>query len=189
SDVYGPASVTFEVTDGSSLNDATGLTSVLTLPIDVIPSDAKKDNIPPTLRDVEVELVGGDDAEEKRVEIGANAVDPNPDDKLTFDASGTKQVDAQMDGTVLVLNAKGDVTDGDVSDVPISVTDSAGAKTEAVARVRIVRSDKPLVTVSTIGPIEAEAGEPVTVDINDHATNPYPDRELTVSDGERESGE
>lgn len=184
---YGPASVTFEVTDGEGLNDATGLTSVLTLPVDVIPPEGQ--NVAPQLRDLEVLVVAGDDAEEKRVDIAANASDANPDDTLTFSATSTDSVEARTEGSVLVLNARGDVVDGEVSDVPIAVTDSAGASAEAVARVRLVRSDKPLVDIGTIGPIEAEAGEPVSVDVNDHAANPYEGQPLTVSDGARESGE
>lgn len=185
---HGPASVTFEVTDGSSLNDETGLTSLLTLPIDVVPPDSDEHNLPPELRDIEVLLVGGDDAEEKRVDLAGNASDPNPDDVLEFSAESTDQVDARVEGSTLVLNAKPGIEDGEVSDVPIAVEDLKGETAEAIARVRLVRSDKPLVTVGTIGPIEGEAGKPVSVDINDHATNPYEGRPLTVSGGTMENG-
>lgn len=186
---FGPASVTFEVTDGASLNDSTGLTSLLTLPIDVVPPDSDEHNLPPELRDIEVLLVGGDDAEEKRVDLAGNASDPNPDDVLTFSAESTGGVDARVEDSMLVLNAKDGLADGTVSDVPLVVEDSKGERATAVAKVRIVRSDKPLVAVGTIGPIEAEAGEPVSVDINDHATNPYAGRPLTVTGAATESGE
>ncbi|MFT4287311.1 Ig-like domain-containing protein [Nocardioides sp.] len=187
-DFVGRASVTFEVTDGADLNDATGLTSLLTIPIDVIATR----NEPPTLRDVDVQLVGGDEAEEKRIDLAAAAADANAEDlpRLAFTAQSTDKVEARVeDRATLVLKAKDGVADLDVSDVPLTVTDPGGASGKGTAHVTIVSSDKPLVTVSQIGPLEAEAGAPVSFDIGDYAVNPYEGEPLTVSDAVVESGE
>lgn len=186
-DYVGPAAVTLEVTDGTDLNDATGLAALLSIPLEVIATGNK----PPALRDVNVDLIGGDNAVEKRIDLSVGASDPNPGDvgKLEFSAQGNDKVDARIEkGTVLVVKPKDGVADQEVTDVAIAVTDPAGATGSAVAHVTIVRSDKPLVTVSKIGPLEAEAGRTVTFDIGDYAANPFEGKPLTVSDPLRETG-
>ncbi|GAA2105184.1 Ig-like domain-containing protein [Nocardioides furvisabuli] len=187
-DSSGRAAVTFEVTDGTSLNDATGLTSMLTIPVDI---QATK-NFAPEMRDVDLEVVGGDEAEQKTFDLASTATDPNPEDVagLTFTVEGTEKVEASITGrTTLVLDATDAAEDGEVVVLPVRVEDPAGATAEAVVRVRIVRSDKPLVSIGRIGPLEAEAGQPVSFDINDYATNPYEGTPLTVSGVTVESGE
>lgn len=187
-DSSGRSAITFEVTDGESLNDPTGLTALLTVPVDIKATQ----NQPPQLRNAEVQVVAGDEAAEKTLDLRPLATDPNPEDaeRLTFTAQSSDAVQAQIrDGALLVLNAAEDAQDGQVEIIPITVEDPKGARAEAMVRVRVVRSDKPLVQVGQIGPLETDAGVPVSFDINSYATNPYEGVPLTVSGIRVESGE
>ena len=56
---FGPASITFEVTDGSSATDPNGHTAILTLPIDVQP----RDNQPPAFNGGTVNFEPGEEKE------------------------------------------------------------------------------------------------------------------------------
>ena len=190
-DYAGAAAITVEVTDGSSLNDPSGLTSYLTIPVDVVgaPATKKEHNQPPQVRDVTIQL---EQDKEKRIDLSASARDPNPGDNgnLRFSTSSAKGISASIsDGTWLVLKAGKDVKDGTTALVPFSVTDPKGATAKADAQVTVVKSDKPLVTVGRIGPIDADAGKPVSIDVNDYASNTFDESPLEVSGATVESGE
>ena len=190
-DYAGAAAITVEVTDGSSLNDSSGLTSYLTIPVDVVgaPSSKKEHNRPPEVRNVTIEL---EPDKEKRFDLSASARDPNPGDNanLRFSTSSANGISARIsDGSWLVLKAGKDVKDGASALVPFSVTDPKGATAKADAQVTVVKSDKPLVTVGRIGPIDADAGETVPIDINDYASNTFDESPLKVSGAAVESGE
>jgi predicted secreted protein len=187
-DASGAAAVTFEVTDGTSLNDPTGLVSMLTIPVDIEATT----NFAPELRDVDLQLVAGDEAEQKTFDLASAATDANPEDvaRLEYAVEATGAVEARIsDRSTLVLDATDAAQDGDLVPLAVTVTDPDGATAEAVVRVRIVESDKPLVDVGRIGPLEAEAGVPVSFDVNDYATNPYEGQALTVGDVVVEGGE
>ena len=190
-DYAGAAAITVEVTDGSSLNDSSGLTSYLTIPVDVVgaPSTKKEHNQPPEVRNVTIEL---EPDKEKRFDLSASARDPNPGDNanLRFSTSSANGISARIsDGSWLVLKAGKDVKDGATALVPFSVTDPKGATAKADAQVTVVKSDKPLVTVGRIGPIDADAGETVPIDVNDYASNTFDESPLKVSGATVESGE
>ncbi|MFZ2503410.1 MAG: Ig-like domain-containing protein [Nocardioides sp.] len=187
-DASGPASVTLEVTDGEGLNDPTGESSLLTIPIDVIASK----NLPPTMRDLFAEVATGPDTEEKRIDLRAAAADPNEKDlaELTFEAVTEGEVDAQIeDGSVLVLTPQSGAVKDQTAKVTVTAADPGGAKGQGTVHVTFVSSDRPLVTVGDIGPLEGKAGEALELDINDYAQNPYSDDPLTVENASLEVGE
>ena len=71
-DYSGPSSVTFEVTDGTDLNDSEGRVATLTLPITVLPGA----NRPPTLTPTKIEVA----ANEKAVDVDLTRWVNDPDD-------------------------------------------------------------------------------------------------------------
>ena len=185
----GAAAVRVEVTDGESLNDPSGLSSYLTIPVDVIGAPAKEHNEKPRVRDVTIQLPAD---KEKRFDLSSSASDPNPDDngRLKFSAASARGVRASIsDGHWLVLKAGDGAEKGDTAEVRFTVTDPQGASARGIAHVTVVKSDKPLVTVGRIGPIEAEAGKPVQIDVNEYASNTYDASPLQVSAASRESGD
>ena len=188
-DYAGAAAVRVEVTDGESLNDPSGLSSHLTIPVDVIGAPSKQHNETPQVRNVTIQLPAD---KEKRFDLSSSASDPNPDDngRLKFSATSARGVQASIsDGHWLVLKAGGAAQKGDTAEVGFTVTDPQGASARGIAHVTVVKSDKPLVTVGRIGPIEAEAGKPVPIDVNEYASNTYDESPLRVSAASVESGD
>ena len=66
--------MTFEVTDGTDLNDSEGRVATLTLPITVLPGA----NRPPTLTPTEIEVAAGEKAVD--VDLARWVSDPDGDD-------------------------------------------------------------------------------------------------------------
>jgi hypothetical protein len=173
---YGEDALFFEVTDGSSLNDPTGLFSRLTLPIRVLPSR----NLPPSMRGTSTRV--GQDAE-TTISLRGLADDPNPDDvgRLGFEiVNGPDDIlDWSIDGQgELSLQATAQATDG-VRELVVEVRDPAGATARASVAVTITASAQPLVSVRPIELVAAQ-GRPVTVDVSLYAVNPFPGEALLV---------
>lgn len=183
-DYVGPASITVEVTDGDGLNDPEGKRALLTIPIDVTPDG----NVPPTMRTVR--MVVSDDGETSRLDLVNAAKDLNEDD-LSFEVTGVEgPVEAEMDGsTVIEVAAQDGAATGDTATVDV-VVDDGTVQVPGQVLVTISSSTRPPIIVAPIR-IDGTAGEPVTIDVADFATNPYADDDepLTVSNVSVESGE
>lgn len=180
-DYVGPASITFEVTDGKGADDDDVQTALLTLPIDVAPDG----NLAPTTRDVALTVAEGGE-ETTELDLAKAATDPN-DDKLTFAADSGDKVNVKIDGTVLKLTAKGTARRGDTEILDVKVSDGEFTVPMQV-HVRVSSTTRPLITIAPIE-LDGQAGEPLTFDVAAYATNPYPGKPLTVSGAAVESGQ
>jgi hypothetical protein len=184
-DYVGPASITVEVTDGEGLNDPEGKRALLTIPIDVTPDG----NVPPTMRTVR--MIVADDGEPSRLDLVNAAKDANEDDELSFEITGVEgPVDADMDGsTVIEVAAQGGASAGDTATIDV-VVDDGTVQVPGQVLVEISSSTRPPITVAPIR-VDANAGEAVTIDVADYATNPYADDgdPLTISDVVVEDGD
>ncbi|WP_255372025.1 Ig-like domain-containing protein [Cellulosimicrobium sp. CUA-896] len=139
----GPASVTFEVTDGSGPDDPDGSTALLTLPVSVLPPE----NMPPEMTGTPtLDVAAG---EEAAVDLARFASDPD-EDPLTFRVAGEAPgVALSMEGSTLQAQANPDVPKGTVVSVPVTVTDGEHPPVEAAATLTVVASTRPLVRANT----------------------------------------
>lgn len=164
----GKASVSFTVRDGAS-DDASALSSTLTIPITIQPAR----NLPPRLTPTPI-LVG--QGESVTVDLTQMVDDPDDQAKGSFEYRVVKApggVDVSLDGYNLTVSGKKDQPKGPVGAITVSVDDGSGA-VNADIPVTIVKSSKPLVT-TTEARIKAKAGQTVDVNLSEYTTNPFPD--------------
>ena len=164
----GKASVSFTVRDGAS-DDASALTSTLTIPITIQPAR----NLPPRLTPTPI-LVG--QGESVTIDLTQMVDDPDDQAKNSFSYAVVKApggVDVSLDGYNLTVSGKKDQPKGPVGAITVSVDDGSGA-VNADIPVTIVKSSKPLVT-TTEARIKAKAGQTVDVNLSEYTTNPFPD--------------
>ena len=166
----GPASVTFEATDGTGPEDPEGNTAVLTIPIDVLPSSV----LPPTFAGAEIQVVAGEDATE--LDLRSVSADPDPGDlaALRFDAlSGSVTgVQASLDGSVLRASADRTTAPGGTGAFQVRITDPNGNEITGTITVLVVPTNRqPPIAVADVG--EAEQGVPITIDVLRNDFNPF----------------
>ena len=172
----GSTSVTLEVTDGKDRNDSSGVVRTLTLPIEVRASG----NRPPVFTPTPVSLeAGGDKA---RVNLATMTTDPDAKDdpndftyKITSKVNG---VDAKISGSVMTLTADPGALPGPLGSIGVTVSDGQ-AETSGSLPVQIVKTKKPLVQVGEITQT-VNAGSTTKIDVAAHATNPFPNKPLSI---------
>lgn len=173
----GPASVTVEVTDGSGPDDRDGLTSVLSIPIKVLPRP--EDNKPPTIQSNSLDVAQGEDA--ARLDLKQIASDPDADDagKLKFSV-GDQNVEGikvgLTDGHILTAEADAKTPKGTKGTVKVSVTDGHSDPVSANIALNVLASTRELPVAVADSVPEAHQGRTEVVDVlaNDH--NPYPEK-------------
>lgn len=177
---FGPASISFEVTDGSSASDPDGRISTIVLPITVTP----RDNQPPVLIGAAIELEPG---QERTLDLLRITSYPYPDDldelAYAITEGPTTGLSAVVDAQRLVLRLDDTAAKGTSASVSLSVRDDAVDGTGGRIRVFVVPSTRPLASPADDIAI-APRGETTTVDVlaNDLAGNPFPDEPLRVVD-------
>ncbi|WP_369370940.1 Ig-like domain-containing protein [Promicromonospora sp. Populi] len=174
-DYAGAASVSFEVTDGAGPDDPEGLTSVLTLPIDVTPSK----NQPPKITGTPVlEVAAG---EEAPVDLSRYVKDPDKD-PLTFVVEGKAGVTTKVSGATVTGEVEASVAKGTFVQLPMTVSDGKNPPVEAELTVEVVASTRPEVKTTTDVVLDAHQGEATTIPVLANDTNPFPEEDLTLSD-------
>jgi hypothetical protein len=176
---FGPASITFEVTDARSGNDPNGHVAILTLAIDVQP----RDNQPPA-------FVGGvvdfEQGQQKELDLVRLTNYPYPDvNELSYtvlapDPTGFRY---ELDGQRLVVTANENAQTGSTSTISIGVKDAVNDGLAGKIQLQVVPSTRPLAKPVPDSAI-AKRGQTTTVDVlsNDQANNPFPDTPLRVLD-------
>lgn len=184
---HGPASVTLDVIDGEDLNDPTGLSSQITIPITVLPSG----NLPPQVRSTSVVVRAGGQA--RTVDLDRLATDVN-EDELSFDVKGARDgVEVDIEDNVLAVSADKSAPSGQV-DLEVSASDGSADPQSGQVTVTVIglpEDDEGEDEVDTVAPpmeltplriADAEAGEPVTVDVSDAvAFDPFPGKSKKVT--------
>ncbi|MCS5733608.1 Ig-like domain-containing protein [Herbiconiux daphne] len=172
---YGPASISFEVSDGTG-PDARSAT--LVLPITVTP----RENQPPVFTGAVIEFEPG---QQKVIDLA----------KLTTSPSGTSAAQlgyqlldprpagfsAVLLGSSLTITVDVSTKKGAQGAFTIGVSDGATAGKAGRIEMSVVPSTRPLAIPAT-DTVLAPRGQTTTVDVlaNDNATNPFPDKPLTV---------
>lgn len=175
---FGPASITFEVTDGSSATDPDGHTAILTLPIDVQP----RDNQPPAFNGGTVNFEPGEEKELDLVRLTNYPYDddldeliysvlPPPPEGFTFELVGQR----------LVLRADETAVTGSSTSIGLTVRDAINEGRAGRIVLQVVPSTRPLAKPVADRAV-TQRGQTTTVDVltNDQATNPFPETPLSV---------
>lgn len=174
---FGPASITFEVTDGSSATDPNAHTAILTLPIEVQP----RDNQPPV-------FIGGvidfEQGQSKELDLVRLTNYPYPDvNELTYtvlapDPTGFSYT---LNGQRLEITANDTAVTGSTTAISLGVRDAVNDGQAGVVQLQIVPSTRPLARPVPDTAI-ARRGQTTTLDVlsNDQVNNPFPATPLTV---------
>ena len=177
---FGTASISFEVTDGTSADDPAGRTATLVLPITVTP----RENQPPTFNGTSLELEPG---ESRTLDLVRLTTYPYPDavDELRYavDGASAPGFTAEVTGQRLTVSAATSASAGSSATVPVSVRDSVSPGRGGAVQLTVAASTRPLAQ-----PVPDTAtvrrGSSTTVDVlaNDQSTNPFPGQPLRVVD-------
>ncbi|WP_229872746.1 fibronectin type III domain-containing protein, partial [Promicromonospora soli] len=173
-DYAGAASVSFEVTDGEGADDAEGLTSVLTLPIDVTPSK----NQPPKITGTPVLKVAA--GEEAAVDLSRYVKDPDKD-PLTFEVTGSDGISTSVSGATVTGQVDPSVSKGTFKQLPMTVDDGKNPAVQAELTVEVVASTRPPIKTAEDQVLDAHQGEATTIPVLDNDSNPFPEEELTLT--------
>ncbi|PKQ26725.1 MAG: hypothetical protein CVT64_03215 [Actinobacteria bacterium HGW-Actinobacteria-4] len=184
---FGKDGLTFQVTDGLSLDDPLGTMATLTIPITVLPNG----NQPPEFRDSSVQVAPGDDP--VAVDLGKLATDPDPgdDELLEFALAGAVPTGfaVSVDTDQLLVSAGADVAKGTEIDVAVSVTDGKSTPVEGIVRVLVTASSRAMPVANDDFLDDLRPERTVDVDVLANDRNPFPDDPLVVVEAVVESGQ
>lgn len=173
----GAAALTFEVTDGTSVDDPAGRTAVLSLPITVLPGANRQ----PSFTAPSVQVVAG---VETRTDLAPYATDPDPGDagKLRFSVVGDLPagLGARIEGTVLVVSVAASTPTGTTAQIALEVTDGTTAAVRRDASITILGSKAPLATVNDDAVPNAHQGQASVVDVLANDQSPFPGSPLVL---------
>lgn len=175
---FGPASISFEVTDGASSDAKDARTATIVLPIEVTP----RDNQPPAFGGALIEVQPD---EERVLDLAKLTTYPYPDDlaglRFTVLEPKPQGFTWSLDGQKLTVRAAEGTPKGSASALTIGVADDAGDGRAGRIELRVVASTRPLAVPAADTAI-APRGQTTQIDVlaNDGATNPFPDVPLSV---------
>lgn len=175
---WGPASITFEVTDGGSALDPDGRVATLSLPITVEP----RDNQPPVFTGGVVDFEPGQEKELDLVKLTKYPYDDDIDE-LAYTVLDPVPVgfSFRLNGQRLLLTADSSAVKGSTTSITLAVRDALEEGQTGRVQLRVVPSTRPLARPVADSAI-AKRGETTNVDVlaNDAATNPFPGVPLRV---------
>lgn len=175
---FGPASISFEVTDGASATDPAGHVATLVLSITVTP----RTNQPPVFIGGEIDF---EPAQSKEIDLAKLTNYPHPKDaaELAYTVLGPLPTGFSytLTGQILVLRANEDAKKNSTSAISIGVRDDLSSGQAGRIDLNIVASGRPLAQPAP-DTVLAPRGQTSTVDVlaNDDATNPFPGKSLRV---------
>lgn len=175
---FGPASITFEVTDGSSGDDPDGKRAILTLPIEV----EARDNQPPVFQGGEVLFEPGQEKELDLVRLTNYPYDDDLDELVYSVLPPAPLGFAYVpNGQRLVLRALETAEIGSTTSVTVGVRDAVNEGSSGRITLQVVPSTRPLASPIADRAI-TQRGQTTTIDVlaNDQAANPFPASPLTV---------
>ncbi|MEP7765719.1 fibronectin type III domain-containing protein [Sanguibacter sp. 25GB23B1] len=175
----GPASITFEVTDGISSSDTTGRRATLTLPITVF----TEDDYPPTFAPSTLEIPQGDAA--SAVNLLAFTEGPEGADEeqpYTFRLASTPPPGfaVNLTGTELSVSAAADVPRGTTGAAQLTLGYGRAGTLDVTVNFKVVASKRVLASVSDFS-LDGAAGKESRVDVlATGALNPFPSDPLAL---------
>ncbi|MGO1971937.1 MAG: Ig-like domain-containing protein [Propionibacteriaceae bacterium] len=185
----GPASISFEVTDGSDADDAEGRTAVLTIPITVLPNPkaVEEANQPPEANSVTLTVGAGEEG--NAIDLAKAVRDPEGEE-LSFGAPAGDLpggVQADLEGSVLTATADAGVEPGTTATLTSTVGDGVN-EVDLTIEVQVRASSRPLPQAADDSVPDAVQGRETVVPVLANDLNPFPDEPLTVVRTSLESG-
>lgn len=177
---FGPASISFEVTDGTTADDPDGRRATLVLPITVTP----RENQPPVFNGA---VLSFEPAEERTLNLLNLTTYPYEDDldELAYTALAPLPVgfSYSLTGQQLTIRANEDAVKGTKTALVLAVRDDLEEGKAGRIELTVVASSRPLASPAPDSFV-APRGETTVYDVlaNDQATNPFPGSPLTVVD-------
>lgn len=175
---FGPASISFEVTDGTSADDPDGRHATLVLPINVTP----RENQPPVFNGAVIDF---EPAQEKVIDLLRLTDYPYPDDisELAYTALAPLPVGFSytLTGQSLTIRANENAVKGSATALILGVRDDLEEGKAGRIVLNVVASSRPLASPMADSAVTPR-GETTIVDVlaNDVAANPFPGVPLTV---------
>lgn len=175
---FGPASISFQVTDGISATDPNGRVATLVLPINVTP----RENQPPVFNGAVIDFEPG---QAKTIDL-LKLTDypyPNDRDELAFTALAPLPVGFTytLTGQTLEISAKASAVKGTSTALVLGVRDDLAEGKAGSIQLNVVASTRPLVSaISDTAVTPRGTTTTVNVLVNDEATNPFPGQPLSV---------
>ncbi|NEN07403.1 tandem-95 repeat protein [Diaminobutyricibacter tongyongensis] len=175
---FGTASISFQVTDGSSDNDPNANVATIVLPITVTP----RQNQPPVFTGALIDFEPG---QSKTINLAKLTSYPYAKDQneLVYTVQEPKPagVNLSLDGQKLTIAVDANTPKGAHPSISVGVKDAINAGQAGRIDLNVVPSTRPLASPAADRVI-APRGKTTTVDVlaNDNATNPFPDKPLKV---------
>ncbi|MDT0156116.1 Ig-like domain-containing protein [Microbacterium sp. ARD32] len=167
----GKDSLSFEVTDGKTVEDPKGRKSTLSIPITVLPPE----NQPPEFIDGQLDVAPGEDA--TSLDLAALTTDPDKGDADKLRYRITKGpgdgLNARLDGSTLLVDASRTTPKGTTASVVLSITDGTTDPIEGRVAVTVTASTRELPVASPDTVDEADQGETITVPVLKNDINPF----------------
>ena len=192
----GKDAITFQVTDGLTVDDPAGARATLTLPLIVRPSG----NVPPTFRNTSIVATAGADA--AKVNLALLSTDANPGDVATLAWGVGNDVPdgftAKVEGATLSVSVDSDVAGGTERDLDVWVSDGKANPVHGVVRVsvlegadgsasgEVIPAALPIANDDVVS--DAQAGKASVVHPLSNDLNPYADKPLEIVSTTLESG-
>lgn len=175
---FGPASISFQVTDGSSATDPQGNVATIVLPIQVTP----RENQPPVFTGALIDFEPG---QSKTVDLTKLTSYPYAKDQgeLAYTVQNPQPagVTTALNGQKLTVTVAAGTAKGSTPSISIGVKDAVNAGQAGRIDLNVVPSTRPLASPQADRVI-APRGQTTRVDVlaNDAATNPFPSKPLRV---------
>jgi len=175
---FGPASISFEVTDGATPSDPAGRRANLVLPITVDP----RDNQPPAFTGASIDF---EPSQERVIDLTDLTDYPYAGDvdELVYSVQGGAPAgfSYSLSAQRLSIRADADAATGSTTAITLGVRDALAAGSSGRIRLTVVASTRPL-AIPAADSVVVRRGQSTTVDVlaNDEATNPFPGRPLRV---------
>jgi len=175
---FGQASISFEVTDGTSATDPAGRKANLVLPITVKP----RENQPPVFTGATIDFEPG---QEKVIDLANLTNYPYSDDvdELAYSVGDPAPAgfSYELVGQSLTLRADDTAVKSSTTAITLGVRDATAQGQAGRIQLRVVASTRPLAIPATDNAI-VKRGQTTVVDVlaNDEATNPFPGQPLRV---------
>ncbi|WP_188037505.1 Ig-like domain-containing protein [Actinotalea sp. JY-7885] len=178
-DYAGPASISFEVTDGTP-SDVDGRTRVMTLSITVLAAE----DYPPTFAPSVLEVAQGETTQVDLRAFTSSAGIASGQERYTYALTSQPPlgVTATLTDSVLTLSAEEAVPKGTVGGLGLAIGYGTAQSVTAQVDFRVTASTRQLARlVDRLVPDGVEGGAS-TVNVLEGAFNPFPDTPLTVVD-------
>lgn len=176
----GPASITFEVTDGSTESNAAGRRKTLTLPISVYSTEA----FPPRFQPSLIEAAQGEAP--VMVDLSKMTLGPEGEsgdlEQYTYEltSAAPSGFTATLSGSTLSIGANAATQRGTLGSVGIAVNYGGTTPVAGQVEFRASASTRQVPRVNDVT-VEGVSGKTSTVDVLNDAYNPYPGSPLTVT--------